>query len=293
MATQESGNDDKPTHKASDDAQRSHSSDSTSKHEILSVPDTRDPSLSNNDSDARSLGGQRNTMSSKRLMVAVPALSVCLSLSFIDRNSVATATPAIAGDLDTGSATSWLGTSFLIASMAFQLITGRLSDIFVRENLLMVCMALLALGDLGCGFARTPARLFALRTTTLAPIIVILIVGGTGIGLTLQPGLIGTYANSNTADRAVATGLRNFVRTVGGAFGVAMSGVLLSNTLRTNLSGEPFVTKHLIDVLPSSTYPIDTLDISHAQKERILDTYMLGFHYTFTLSMAALAPVYF
>lgn len=116
------------------------------------------------DSDAESVGGQRNTMSTKRLMVAIPALSVCLFVSFVDQTSVSTATPAIAGDLNTGTATSWIGTSFLIASTAFQLINGRLSDIFGRKTLLLICLALMALGDLGCGFAQTPGQLFALRS---------------------------------------------------------------------------------------------------------------------------------
>lgn len=115
-------------------------------------------------SDAESVGGQRNTMSSKRLMIAIPALSVCLFVSFVDQTSVSTATPAIADDLNTGTATSWIGTSFLIASTAFQLINGRLSDIFGRKNMLLICLFLMALGDLGCGFAQTAAQLFALRS---------------------------------------------------------------------------------------------------------------------------------
>jgi hypothetical protein len=114
-------------------------------------------------SDAVSISGQRNVMSSKQLRIAIPALSVCLFVSFVDQTSVSTATPAIAGDLNTGTATSWIGTSFLIASTAFQLINGRLSDIFGRKNLLLICLALMALGDLGCGFAQTDVQLFVLR----------------------------------------------------------------------------------------------------------------------------------
>lgn len=125
---------------------------------------TKDEQALQDDSDAESVGGQRNTMSSKRLMVAIPALSVCLFVSFVDQTSVSTATPAIAGDLATGTATSWIGTSFLIASTAFQLINGRLSDIFGRKNLLLICLALMGLGDLGCGFAQTADQLFALRS---------------------------------------------------------------------------------------------------------------------------------
>jgi hypothetical protein len=116
------------------------------------------------DSDAESVGGQRDAMSSKRLMVAIPALSVCLFVSFIDQTSVSTATPAIAEALNTGAATSWIGSSFLISSTAFQLINGRLSDIFGRKSLLLICLALMAIGDLGCGFSKTAVQLFVLRS---------------------------------------------------------------------------------------------------------------------------------
>jgi hypothetical protein len=115
------------------------------------------------DSDTASIGGQRNTMTSTQLRIAIPALSVCLFVSFIDQTSVSTATPAIAVDLNTGTATSWIGTSFLIASTAFQLINGRLSDIFGRKNLLLISLMLMAVGDLACGFARTAVQLFVLR----------------------------------------------------------------------------------------------------------------------------------
>ncbi|KAM0716414.1 hypothetical protein Q7P37_007859 [Cladosporium fusiforme] len=483
----------------------------TSQHHDDSVTSSKPPQVEEphdpDDSDAESIGGQRNTMSSKRLMVAIPALSVCLFVSFVDQTSVSTATPAIAGDLNTGTATSWIGTSFLIASTAFQLINGRLSDIFGRKNLLLICLALMALGDLGCGFAQTAEQLFALRSiagigggginslvmiivsdittlqnrgkyqgwlgaiialangvgpflggavvegatwrwvfwmipvmtlptaviilfflplkhrsgeylqkmkkidyggivlniastllvliplsgggvtypwsspffigatvaglvltvlfvlyewklvtlpimplrlycaphcwalylqsfltglayfgnffylpiyfqsilmytplvsgalilpvvittsigsivsgqymarigsymhcillgfilwtlgsgltllfdrdTGLGPLIAILIVEGAGIGLTLQPTLVGMYANSRSEDRAVTTGLRNFIRTIGGAFGLVVSGVTLSNTLSSRLGNEDFASDHLIAELTSSTY---------------------------------------
>lgn len=77
------------------------------------------------------------------------------------------------------------------------------------------------------------------RSTPLSHIIGILIIEGVGIGMTLQPSssmspglvchivtdhaivaLIGLLANNKTEDRAVLTGLRNFMRTVGGASGL-------------------------------------------------------------------------
>ena len=123
------------------------------------------PKPDNSDeSDAESIGGQRNnTLSTRNLIISISALSICLFVSFLDQTSVSTATPAIAGELNTGTSTSWVGASFLIASTAFQLINGRLSDIFGRKNLLLICLALMGLGDLACGFARTAEQLFAFR----------------------------------------------------------------------------------------------------------------------------------
>jgi hypothetical protein len=119
------------------------------------------------------------------------------------------------------------------------------------------------------------------RNTGLAVLIVALIVEGAGIGLTLQPTLVGVYANSRTEDRAVATGLRNFLRTIGGAFGLVVAGVILSNTLSQNLGGETFMSDDLIAELTSSTYALDSLDLSQEQKDRVLNVYMLGLHYVF------------
>ncbi|KAK1464968.1 major facilitator superfamily transporter [Colletotrichum melonis] len=486
------------------------------------------------DTDAESIGGQRNTMSRKRMLLAFSALSVCLFVSFIDQTSVSTAVPAIAEDLDTGTATSWIGTSFLIASTAFQLINGRLSDIFGRKNLLMICLVLMAVGDVLCGFSRTKEQLFAFRAvagigggginsivmiivsdittlenrgkyqgvlgavlalangvgpfvggavvqestwrwvfwmvpiisapaavtilfclplkhrsgnysekikkidyggialnmastlllliplsgggvtylwsspfviagvvvgavlavlfvlyewklaklpimplrlyhaphcsalfgqtflmgqayfgnlfylpiyfqsilnyeplvsgalilpviittsglsilsgqymlrvgrympcilagfflwtlgngltilfnrdTGLGKLIPILVVMGAGIGLTLQPTLVGMYANSRAEDRAVTTGLRNFIRTIGGAFGLVISGVILSNTLRRDLHGKEFVSDAVIAELTSSTYTLDQKGFSDAERTVILQAYMKGLHYIF------------
>jgi MFS family permease len=119
------------------------------------------------------------------------------------------------------------------------------------------------------------------RNTGLAVLIVALIIEGAGIGLTLQPTLVGVYANSRTEDRAVATGLRNFLRTIGGAFGLVVSGVILSNTLSKNLSSEAFVSEDLVAELTSSTYALDRLELSQSQQNRVLDVYMLGLHYVF------------
>lgn len=122
---------------------------------------------SNQDSDVasiHSIGNQRNVLSPKRLLVTIPLLSVSLFVSFIDTTSVSTSIPAIAAELNTGTASSWIGSSFLVASTAFQLINGRLSDIFGRKNCLLLCLALLGIGDIGCGCSQNKEMLFFFRS---------------------------------------------------------------------------------------------------------------------------------
>lgn len=119
------------------------------------------------------------------------------------------------------------------------------------------------------------------RNTGLARLVGILIIEGAGIGLTLQPTLVGLYANNRSEDRAVTTGLRNFIRTVGGSFGLVISGVTLSNTLSSELKRAGFASDSLIAELTSSTYALDKLDLTEATKEKVLDVYMLGLHHIF------------
>ncbi|KAF2815268.1 major facilitator superfamily transporter [Mytilinidion resinicola] len=495
------------------------------------------------DDDARSIhsiGNQTNVLSSKRLLVAFPTLSIALFVSFIDQTSVSTSIPAISADLNTGTATSWIGGSFLISSTAFQLINGRLSDIFGRKNCLLICLALLGIGDLLCGFAKSKEVLFAFRaiagigaggvnsvamiivsdittlenrgkfqgilgaiialangtgpfiggalvekttwrwvfwivpmlaipaalviffflplrhdsghyaakvkkidfggvvlnlasvlliliplsgagatyawdsafviamltvglclaigfvlyewkiapipimpvhlvryphcpmlylqnfftgicffgnffyrsiyfqsvlafsplesgalmlpliiltsitsilsgqfmsrkgrympvvvigfaiwtigtglkcafsrSTKLWNIIIVLLIEGCGIGCTLQPTLVAILANSRAEDRAVSTGLRNFLRTVGGAFGLIVSGAILSNTLRTRLSSLPFMSSRQLESLTSSTYGLKELNLTIEETNLVLGAYMDGLKYIFIMYCAS------
>ncbi|EKG13354.1 Tetracycline resistance protein TetB/drug resistance transporter [Macrophomina phaseolina MS6] len=98
-----------------------------------------------------------------RLIVILSALAFTLFVSFVDQTSVSTALPAIAKDLNAFESISWVGTSFLIANTSFQLINGRLSDIFGRRACLLICMVILAVGDLLCGFAKSAVTLYIFR----------------------------------------------------------------------------------------------------------------------------------
>jgi hypothetical protein len=94
------------------------------------------------------------------------------------------------------------------------------------------------------------------------------------------------YANGRSEDRAVTTGLRNFIRTIGGAFGVVISGVILSNTLEKQLGSEGIVSDDTIAQLTSSTYSLSSMGLSQNTQDLVLSAYMQGIHYIFVFFTA-------
>ncbi|KAL6251351.1 hypothetical protein RBB50_001559 [Rhinocladiella similis] len=70
------------------------------------------------------------------------------------------------------------------------------------------------------------------RHTSPVAIVFILLLEGAGIGCIFQPTLIAAHAHSDPADRAIIIGIRNFVRLLGGATGLATSAAIYSNTYR-------------------------------------------------------------
>jgi hypothetical protein len=127
------------------------------------------------------------------------------------------------------------------------------------------------------------------RSTKIWHIVLVLLVEGLGIGNILQSTLVAILANGNNSDRAVATGLRNFIRTIGGAFGLIISGAILANTLDTRLSHLPFMTPKILQNLTSSTYSLDKLGFDKGQKDLVLDTYVAGIRYIYILYAASSA----
>ena len=117
-----------------------------------------------------------------------------------------------------------------IAHGVFSAISGHtVSRLGHFKRIILVGNAVWTIG-LGCQIA------YGLSTPVWA-VVVVGLANGFGVGLTLQPGqsyprfsvfdhidivivLMGVLANSLKVDRAVVTGLRNFLRTIGGALGL-------------------------------------------------------------------------
>ncbi|KAG7913083.1 hypothetical protein KL907_000028 [Ogataea polymorpha] len=96
-------------------------------------------------------------------MIAFSALSVGLLASFLDQTSISVILPEIADALNAQATVSWAGTSLMIGQTSFQILSGRLSDIFSRKVLLVFCLCLLSLSQLATCFCRTATQLYVFR----------------------------------------------------------------------------------------------------------------------------------
>ncbi|KAM3079648.1 hypothetical protein ACMFMG_006061 [Clarireedia jacksonii] len=106
---------------------------------------------------------ETNILPRGKLIVVFCGLAFALLITFIDQNSIGLALPTIGADLNSATTISWAGTSSLIANTVFQVLYGRISDILGRKMVFLTAVALLALGDLLCGFAQTGPQLYAFR----------------------------------------------------------------------------------------------------------------------------------
>ncbi|KAI8949479.1 putative MFS transporter [Xylaria longipes] len=111
----------------------------------------------------RSLHDQTNILPKKRLILLFLSLAMPLLISFIDQNGIGVTLPTIARDLNAGDTISWAGTSSLIANTTFQMLYGRLSDLFGRKSVYLGAISLLAVAALLCGFARNATMFYVFR----------------------------------------------------------------------------------------------------------------------------------
>lgn len=104
-----------------------------------------------------------NILTIRKLIVVFSAMALLLFISFVDQTGVTILLPYMADELDASDTISWAGTATLIVQTVFAAFFGRFSDIFSRKYVLIGCMIILAIFDLGCGFCQTSTQLFVFR----------------------------------------------------------------------------------------------------------------------------------
>ena len=109
------------------------------------------------------LHDQTDLLPRARLLIVFSTLALAFLVAYADQNGIAVALPAMARDLDAYDTISWAGTSAFVANTVFQVLYGRMSDIFGRKNIYLTAVILLAVGDILCATAQSAAALYFFR----------------------------------------------------------------------------------------------------------------------------------
>lgn len=109
------------------------------------------------------LHDQTNLLPRKQLLVVFATMASAFLVAYADQNGIAVALPTMAKDLNAADTIAWAGTSSMIANTLFQVLYGRLSDIFGRKVIYLSAVALLAVGDILCATAVNATMLYVAR----------------------------------------------------------------------------------------------------------------------------------
>src|SRR3954469_13721965 len=139
-------------------------------------------------------------------------------MAAVDQTLLATATPAIAGTLGGLRDSSWIAVGYLLAAATIVPVYGRLGDLRGRRELLLVALAMFALGSAACGLAQSLPQLVAAR--------VVQGLGGGGL-MVLCQALIGELVPPR--ERARFQGYFATVFTAASIGGAILGGIVVSH----------------------------------------------------------------
>ncbi|SCZ95922.1 BZ3500_MvSof-1268-A1-R1_Chr8-1g09884 [Microbotryum saponariae] len=160
---------------------------------------------------------------------------VAVFVGSIDTTVTASLIQPISADLHASHQASWLGTSYLLASLTFTPSYGRLCDILGRRYANASAITLFLLGTLGCALAPSMPWLIAAR----------FLAGCGGGGMTTTSAVI-TADLFSLKDRVLIGGVSSVVWASGSAFGGPFVPILLC----TLLGGLVFI-KYSVEVAAS------------------------------------------
>ena len=168
-----------------------------------------------------------------------------------------------------------ISAGFLVAINVPQSIISTLSGIFISryKRYGIVIWTGFIVWTLGAGLICSFTR-----STHPAAIAVMLSISGIGAGCIFQPVLIALQAHCSKAQRAAVISNRNFLRSSGGAVGLAISAQVLQSTLRNNLPPRLASLAHNTFALP----PLNAAD-----EDAVRNAYMTAIRTVFIV----LAPM--
>ncbi|ORX63505.1 MFS general substrate transporter [Anaeromyces robustus] len=98
-----------------------------------------------------------------KLYAIVLALAIICLLASLDMTIVATALPTIAKEFNDISGYTWVITSYMLSSTAFQPMYGKLADIFGRRAIMLLALVIFILSSVFCGISSNMDMLIVFR----------------------------------------------------------------------------------------------------------------------------------
>ncbi|KAJ8081209.1 hypothetical protein PM082_018052 [Marasmius tenuissimus] len=112
---------------------------------------------------AKGLEDQTNYVPIRKIVSIFVSCAITEFTTLLDETMIAVALPQISSELGGGNQIAWVATSYFVTSTSFQLVCGRLSDIWSRKTVLFVLMVIFSIGNLGAAFATGFVELLVFR----------------------------------------------------------------------------------------------------------------------------------
>ncbi|KAK2774707.1 hypothetical protein FQN53_003514 [Emmonsiellopsis sp. PD_33] len=87
-------------------------------------------------------------------------------LALMDQTTLAASLSIVSNDLGAGDQTSWIAAGYFVTSTCFQLLYGRISDIWSRKVILFIGLAIFFIGSLAASLAQSATQLIIFRAFT-------------------------------------------------------------------------------------------------------------------------------
>ncbi|KAJ5675689.1 hypothetical protein N7462_008586 [Penicillium macrosclerotiorum] len=109
---------------------------------------------------------QTNYVPKRTIITIFLACSTVDLVALMDQTTLASSLSIIGNDLGASDQTSWISGAYFVTSTCFQLLYGKLSDIWSRKLVLFVGLAIFFIGSLAASLSQTVTQLIVFRALT-------------------------------------------------------------------------------------------------------------------------------
>ncbi|KAI9848554.1 MAG: hypothetical protein M1837_007223 [Sclerophora amabilis] len=125
-----------------------------------------DPEQANSGKEVVEFNEQTNYVPRRQIITIFLACASVDMIALIDQTTLAVSLSIIGSALRAGSQQSWIANAYFLTSTSFQLLYGRLSDIWSRKLVLLSGLLVFFLGSLAASLAQTTPQIIVFRAIT-------------------------------------------------------------------------------------------------------------------------------